>query len=71
MVLFALENRGRPSVWMNNLPVCVLNDAHRKIVVQTHNATCAHIYMAVSTKVVQKSVKAYATMPKGSLGDTQ
>ena len=26
---------------------------------------------AVSTKVVQKSVKAYATMPEGSLGNTQ
>ena len=28
-------------------------------------------YTAVSTKVVQKSVKAFATMPKGSLGNTQ
>ena len=29
------------------------------------------VYTAVSTKVVQKSVKAYATMPKGSPGNTQ
>ena len=29
------------------------------------------VYTAVSTKVVQKCVKAYATMPKGSLGNTQ
>ena len=29
------------------------------------------LYTAVSTKVVQKSVKAYTTMPKGSLGNTQ
>ena len=28
-------------------------------------------YTVVSTKVVQESVKAYATMPKGSLGNTQ
>ena len=28
-------------------------------------------HTAVSTKVVQKSVKACATMPKGSLGNTQ
>ena len=32
-------------------------------------STCCHT--AVSIKVVQKSVKAYATMPKGSLGNTQ
>ena len=29
------------------------------------------LYTAVSTKVVQKSVKGYETMPKGSLGNTQ
>ena len=29
------------------------------------------MYTAVLTKVVQKSVKVYATMPKGSLGNTQ
>ena len=29
------------------------------------------LYTAVSTKVVQKSVKAYATMPKGSLGNNK
>ena len=29
------------------------------------------VYTAVSTKVVQKSVKVYATMPQGSLGNTQ
>ena len=29
------------------------------------------IHTAVSTKDVQKSVKAYATMPKGSLENTQ
>ena len=28
-------------------------------------------YTGASTKVVQKSVKAYATMPKGCLGNTQ
>ena len=28
-------------------------------------------YTAVSTKVVQKSIKVYTTMPKGSMGNTQ
>ena len=30
-----------------------------------------YVYTAVSTKVVQKSVKAYVIMPRGSLGNTQ
>ena len=33
--------------------------------------TIVTVHTAVSTKVVQKSVKASATMPKGSLGNTQ
>ena len=38
---------------------------------KTKHGFCKVTYTAVSTKVVQKSVNAYATMPKGSLGNIQ
>ena len=42
MAVFILEEA--LSVWTNCLPLSVLNDAQRKIVRPTDNASCARLY---------------------------
>ena len=45
--------------------------AHQDCVVALSRPRFKTRYTTVSTKVAQKRVKAYATMPKGSLENTQ